>query len=116
MSAHCATSTAVQNSWNRDLLLPLGMADEPAVIPAPVSGIKPPPHLAMDSKIREEWRRWRRQWDDYCIVQGVQSRPPAFQASLFRISIGPDAVKVLDTQPTPLAPDGSERENLWPLS
>ena len=105
MSAYCETSTE-----SLELLRPLDMADEPVVIPAPVSGIKPPPHLAMDSKIREEWRRWRRQWDDYCIVQGVQSRPLAFQASLFRISIGPDAVKVLDTQPTPLAPDGTERD------
>ena len=82
----------------------------PAVAASSIPGIKPPAPLVVDKTIREEWRRWKRQWDDYCIIQSVRNRPTDFQASLFRMSIGSEAVKVLDTQPAPLNADGSAKD------
>jgi len=67
-----------------------------------LSGIKPPSALEIDTKtVRDAWRRWKQQWNDYCIVQAIAERPSEFQVSLFRIAIGPDAVNVLEAQPTP---------------
>lgn len=74
----------------------------PDEMPAPtMSGIKPPAALPIDKTIRDEWRRWKRQWADYCVIQSVTERSAEYQASLFRTAIGPDAMKVLDTQPVP---------------
>ena len=78
--------------------------DMPSTAPT-MSGIKPPAALILDKTIRDDWRRWKRQWTDYCIIQSVTERSAAFQASLFRTAIGPEAMKVLDTQPVPT--DGS---------
>ena len=70
------------------------------------SGIKPPSPLDVDNKtIRDTWRRWKQQWKDYCIVQDIAEHPLEFQVSLFRIAIGPDAVNVLEAQPTPTEGD-----------
>ena len=76
--------------------------------PAPImSGMKPPAALAIDKTIREDWRRWKREWTDYCVIQSVNVRPAPYQASLFRMTIGSDAMKVLDTQTVPLDADGN---------
>ena len=75
--------------------------DMPATAPM-MSGIKPPAALTIDKTVREEWRRWKRQWADYCVIQSVNERSPEYQASLFRTAIGSEAMKVLDTQPVPL--------------
>ena len=76
------------------------------------SGIKPPSPLDVDNKtIRDTWRRWKQQCKDYCIVQDIAERPPEFQVSLFRIAIGPDAVNVLEAQPTPTEGDNELSRN-----
>ena len=43
----------------------------------------------------------------YCVIQSVNVRPAPYQASLFRMAIGPDAMKVLDTQTVLLDADGN---------
>ena len=51
--------------------------------PAPtMSGIKPPAALAIDKTIREDWRRWKREWTDYCVIQSVNVRPAPYTKPL----------------------------------
>ena len=48
-----------------------------------ISGIKPPAPLAVEHKIvRDTWRRWKTQWEDYCIVHSISERPAEVQVSL----------------------------------
>ena len=73
-----------------------------------MSGIKPPAVLTMDKPIGEEWRRWKRNWSDYCIIHAVDERPDNFQASLFRTAIRPEAMNILETQPAPVDANGRQ--------
>ena len=50
---------------------------------AAVPGLKPPPALVIDHRtVQEEWRHWKRQWQDYCVVQGFAADTPEFQLSV----------------------------------
>ena len=77
---------------------------EPEYMPSTeqiMSGIKP----LVDKTIQDDWRRWKRQWTDYCVIQSATERSAAFQASLLRTAIGQEAMEILDAQPVPT--DGS---------
>ena len=36
-----------------------------------ISGIKPLAALTIDKIIRDDWRRWKRQWTNCCVIHSV---------------------------------------------
>ena len=71
---------------------------------AHVPGVKPPQPLQLGSGVREDWVRWKEDWQDYSVVQKLSEKPDEAQVALFRIALGSEAKKLLRNQPVPNQP------------
>lgn len=72
-----------------------------------VTGVRLPAPLLTGPQARNDWIRWKEDWQDYAIVQDLHSKPDAVQCSLFRMALGTDGKKLLRSQPMPKKPDGT---------
>ena len=72
---------------------------------AHVPGVKPPQPLQLGAAVREDWTRWKEDWQDYSVVQHLSEKPDETQVALFRIALGPKAKKLLRNQPAPITTD-----------
>ncbi len=83
---------------------PVARNDGGGVGAARVSGVRPPAPLETGAQSRNDWIRWKEDWDDYAVVQDIASKPDVMQCSLFRIALGADGKKLLRNQPVPMDP------------
>lgn len=72
--------------------------------PAPrsVAGVKPPAPLVVGPKARDDYIRFRDDWNDYAIIQSVATKTDDVQVALFRTALGTDGKALLRNQPVPL--------------
>ena len=61
--------------------------------------VQPPQPLdfADDGKLPERWRIWKQQYEDYLTLSQARTEPADFLMALFRHTIGPEAVKIINT-------------------
>ena len=53
------------------------------------------------NSLAAEWRSWRQLWDAYTVITitGLDKKPNEFQASMFIVSVGVDALTIVNALP-----------------
>ena len=57
----------------------------------------PKPLEVCGRDMAKRWRIWRQQWESYFLVTGLSSKDKEVQQAVFIMSIGPDALEVMNT-------------------
>ena len=60
----------------------------------PVSGLRAPQPLNVDSNIAENWRLFKQKWHNYAIITNLPQQAREYQVALFLHTIGDEALKV----------------------
>ena len=63
-------------------------------LPRPVTGIKPPPALVIDTHVSENWKLFKQKWNNYSVITNLSAHPDLYQVALFLHTIGDEALKV----------------------
>ena len=66
-----------------------------------------PHRLELTSDRGASYRLWRQRWDDYAMLAGLASRPPALQMAILRTCLSDEALTVVANSDAPAA----ERDN-----
>ena len=69
-----------------------------------------PDPLVTGPQVCNDWIRRREDWEDYAIVQEVDTKPHQVQCALFRMALGTDGKKLLRNQPIPKKPSGESMD------
>ena len=62
----------------------------------PVSGIRPPPSLNVDSNICENWKLFKQKWTNYAVITQLAAQTQQYRVALFLHTIGDEALKVFN--------------------
>lgn len=60
----------------------------------PVSGVKPPAPLAIDTHMAENWRLFKQKWNNYAILTGLETQKRQYQVALLLHTLGDEALKI----------------------
>lgn len=52
-----------------------------------IPGIKPPAPLKLGASARDDWNRWKEEWEDYSVIQDLPSKPADVQLAVFRVAL-----------------------------
>jgi len=69
-------------------------AARPIQTPVPVSGLRAPQPLNIDSNLAENWRLFKQKWHNYAIITNLPHQARDYQVALFLHTIGDEASKV----------------------
>jgi len=69
-------------------------AARPIQTPVPVSGLRAPQPLNIDSNLAENWRLFKQKWHNYAIITNLPHQARDYQVALFLHTIGDEALKV----------------------
>ena len=63
----------------------------------PVSGIKPPSPLNLDSNISDNWKIFKQKWENYTIITELDKQEQKYQVALLQHTIGDDALRIYNS-------------------
>ncbi len=92
------------------------MPDPAPQQPRPIAGVKLPTPLLVGPKARDDFSRFKEDWDDYVIIQGVTSKPDDVQVALFHTALSADGKMLLRNQPTPIDPTTNQAMDINKVS
>ena len=64
------------------------------IMAKPVSGIKPPSPLNLDSNISDNWKIFKQKWENYTIITELDKQEQKYQVALLQHTIGDDALRI----------------------
>ena len=56
--------------------------------PAPVSGIRPPPPVCLDTDCAENWRYFKQKWLNYAVITNLSNQSRQYQVTLLLHILG----------------------------
>ena len=65
-----------------------------APVPAPVSGIRPPPPVSFKSNAAENQRCFRQKWQNYAVITNLRNQTRQYQVALLLHVLGDQALKI----------------------
>ena len=60
----------------------------------PISGIKPPSALNMETNLSENWKLFKQKWENYAVLVKLNQQERAYQVALLLHALGDNAFKV----------------------
>ena len=61
-----------------------------------VTGVRLPDPLVTGPQVRNDWIRWKEDWEDYAVVQELDTKPHQVHCSLLRMALGTDGNEVAE--------------------
>ena len=62
--------------------------------PAPVSGIRPPPPVCLDTDCAENWCYFKQKWLNYAVITNLSNQSRQYQVALLLHVLGNHALKI----------------------